>query len=203
MREEPFVYEWRELTKARRITPKLILQAVVLAVIVGFVPDLVMYLMGHSDVYAYQLRFMLVAVPMVVIISVMSYRNNPASDVTTSTLIIDGDIVKVTRHVIAETGRRFFVEWDSLEIKAVKADEMHRIIQFDARWKASAYKEKNGRYAGYVDSDVREHPQTFQLAPEEYYRAVKYLKEWGHVITGMTTKEYKEARPFIHKHYEL
>lgn len=203
MMEEPFVYEWKELTKAKRITPKLILQAALLAVIVGFVPDLVMYLAGYSDVYVYQFRFMLVAVPVVVIISVMSYRSNPASDVTTSTLIIDRDIVKVTRHVIAQTGRRFFVEWCSLEIKEVKADELHRIIQFDARWKASAYKEKRGMAAGYVDADEREHPQTFQLAPEKYYKAVRYLKEWGYVVKHMTTKEYKDARPFIHKHYEL
>lgn len=203
MKEEPFIYEWRELTKAKRITPKLVLQAAVLAVIVGFVPDLAMYLMGHSDVYVYQLRFMLVAVPVVVIISVMSYRSNPASDITTSTLLIDGDVVKVTRHVIAQTGRRFFVEWYSLDIKIVKTDEMHRIIQFNARWKASAYTEKKGKASRYVDAGIREHPQTFQLAPEQYYKAVEYLKECGYKIEDMTAEDYYVARPFIHKHYEL
>lgn len=203
MKGEAFIYEWRELTKARRVTPKLILQAVALAIAVGFVPDLVMYMLGHSETYAYQFRFMLVAVPVVLFMSVVSVIKKPESDVTTSALVIDGDFVVVKRHVIAQTGRRFFVEWYSIGISAIKIDEMHRTIQFNAKWKVNAYRDKNGKAAGYVDSDVREHPQTFQLTPESYYEAVRYLEENGCRVEAMTEAEYEKARPFIHKHYEL
>ena len=201
-----FVYEWHELTKGCRLTVKLIIQAIVLAIIAGFGPDLILMLMGHgSDVYIYQFRFMAIAIPVIIGVSVISYRNNPVADVTTSSLTIDRDVVRVTRHVISETGRRFFATWDSLEVKGFKIDELHRVIQIDAKWKVSAFCMKGKKPGSYVDSDVRSHPQTFQLAPEAFYTAIKYLREYDSymTITNMTSEEYDQARPFIHKHYEF
>lgn len=200
-----FTYEWHELTKGSKLTAKLIIQATLLAIIVGLGPDLMLMLMGKgSDVYVYQFRFMIMAIPVIVAVSVISYRNNPVADITTSSLFIDGNIVKVTRHVISETGRRFFAVWDSIEIKSYKIDELHRIIQIDAKWKVSAYRMKGQKQGAYVDSDVRSHPQTFQLAPEAFYTAVEYLKEhYSDIISDMTPEEYEKARPFIHKHYEI
>lgn len=202
---DAFIYEWHELTKGRRLTAKLILQAVLLAVAVGFGPDLFLLFTGYqSDISIYQFRFMVVAVPVVVGVSVLSYWKNPVADVTTSSLVIDGDVVRVTRHVIAETGRRFFATWDSIEVKSYKIDELHRVIQIDAKWDVSAYCMKGKKPGSFVDSDVRSHPQTFQLAPEAFYTAVRYLQEHNPgMVTDMSVKEYEQARPFIHKHYEI
>lgn len=201
--DNAFIYEWHELTKGRRLTAKLILQAILLAVIVGFGPELVLMLMGYApDIY--QMRYMIVVIPVVVIISVISYWNNPIAEITTSSLAIENNIIRVTRHVITETGRRFFAVWDSIEIKGYKVDEYHRVIQIDAKWSVSAYRLKGTDIGNFVDSDVRSHPQTFQFAPEAFYKATEYLeKNHFDMITEMTAEEYEKAKPFIHKHYEI
>lgn len=202
MNKDPFIYKWPERTKARRPSWKLILQAVLLTLAVGFGPDLITYLAGYEpDIYPYKLYFMLLTVPVILISSIVSYRKSPASEITISSLTIYEDVITVTRHVIAETGRRFYVEWKSLKIKAVKIDDDYRVIQIDARWKASAYKEKHGKVRRYVDSDSREHPQTFQLGTRQYYAAVEYMKENGYKIQQMTADEMEKAKPFLLKHY--
>lgn len=202
---DAFVYDWNELTRGRRLTIKLVLQAIVLAVIVGFGPDLILMLAGYgSEISAYQFKFMAVVIPVVVGVSVLSYRNNPVMDVTTSSLLIDKDVVRVTRHVISETGRRFFAVWDSMEVKGYRVDEVHRIIQVDAKWKVSAYRMRGKEPGSFVDSDIRSHTQTFQLKPEAFFEASAYLQEHCFNITSaMTKEEYEKAKPFIHKHYEL
>lgn len=200
-----FDYKWHELTKGRRLTANLILQAIILAVIVGFGPNLIPMLMGYgSDIYIYQFKFMIVAIPVIIVISVISYYNNPVTDVTTSSLSITHNTAKVTRHVIAETGRRFFVTWDSIEIMAYKINEFHRVIQIDAKWGVSAYRMKGEDAGAFVDSDIRTYPQTFQFTPEAFYSAVAYLREkYPDKMTNMTKEEYEKAEPFIHKHYEI
>lgn len=200
-----FTYEWHELTKGCRLTAKLAIQAIILAIIVGFGPDLLLILAGYgSEVDAYQFRFMAIAIPVVVIISILSYRKHPVSDITTSSLQINDQKVKVFRHVIAETGRRFYVIWESVEVKNYKIDEFHRVIQIDATWNVTAYRMKGKEIGDFVDSDIRSHPQTFQITPEIFYEALTYLQEHCFdLVLEMTPEEYEKARPFIHKHYEL
>lgn len=203
MNKDPFIYKWPERTKARRPSWKLILQAVLLTLAVGFGPDLISYLVGYeSHIYPYKLYFMLVAVPMILISSIISYRKSPVSDITISSLIIYEDVVKVARHVIAETGRRFYVEWESQQIDVIKIDDDRRIIQVVAEWRVNAHKERRGKVGKYVDSDIREHPQTFQLGTRQYYAAVEYMKENGYKIRQMTAEEMEKAKPFLLKHYK-
>lgn len=212
-----FSYEWHENTRRNRLTARLVLQAIVLAVIVGFGPDLLFLLIGYdSDLYIYQLCFMSIVIPVIIVTSVLSCYNSSITDVTTSSLVMKENTVKVTRHVTAETGRRFIATWDSLEIIAYKVDEFHRVIQIDAKWKASAYRVKRNRHArsssdkfqyiqgSFVDSDIRSHPQTFQFTPESFYKATAYLeRNCFEMMTEMTAEEYEKAKPFIHKHYEI
>lgn len=203
--DEIFAYEWHELTKGRRLTVKLVLQAVILAVIAGIGPELLFLATGHGSVASmYELKFMMVAIPVIIGVSVISYRNSPVTDITTSSLLVDGDAVKVTRHVISETGRHFFATWDSLEVYAYRVDELHRVIQVDAKWKVSAFRMKGRKPGRFVDSDVRSHPQTFQMAPEAFYSLSAHLKEkCPDIVSVMTPGEYERAKPFIHKHYEI
>lgn len=202
---EPFIYEWHELIKGRRLTAKLILQAVILAVLVGFGPELVCMAMGYGlDTSIYQLRFMAAVVPIVLIISIISYRKEPTSEVTTSTLCIDGETAKITRYVMSEKEHRFFVTWDSLKITAIRIDELHRTIQINGRWRVSAYGVKKGKPGKFIDSEIRAYPQTFQFTPEAYYEAVLYLEETcPDLLSELDEKEYREAKKFIHKHYEI
>lgn len=204
MKRDYFLYEWQELTRARRLSAGLILQCIFLALAVGFGPDLVMYLTGYcSDIYPYKLYFMLLTVPLILILSIQSYRKKPESDITTSTLFIEDDVVAVTRHVIAETGRRFFVEWESIGQAVIKRDDERHILQINAKWKASAYKDVHGKAGRYIDSDCREHPQTFLLKPEKYAEALEYLTDNGYAVVMMTADELEKAQPFLHKHYEV
>lgn len=204
MNREPFIYEWHELTKARKVSWKLVLQCILLALAVGFLPDLVMYLFGYgSDIYPYKLYFMLLTVPLILYYSIKEYRKEPASDITVSTLTIDGDVVTITRHVIAETGRRFFVEWQSLSINSIKTDHEQCVLQINAEWKASAYKESRNKVGRYVDSDCRTQSQTLQLNKEKYHEAVNYLETNGHGMLSMTSEELEKAQPFLHKHHGI
>lgn len=202
---KPFIYEWHELIKGRRLTPKLIIQTIILAALVGFGPELICMAMGYgSDASVYQLRFMAAVVPIVLIISIVSYRREPTSEITTSTLCIDWADVKITRFVMSEKEHRFFVTWDSINISAIRMDELHRTIQIDGQWKVSAYEVKNGKQGRFIDSEVRAYPQTFQFSPEAYYEAVMYLEDnCPNMLSELDEKEYQEAKEFIHKHYEI
>lgn len=198
-----FTYEWHELAKKRKINPKLLLQAFLLAVVVGIGPELVLMLMGRAlDVY--QLRFMMVVIPVVVALSVNSYYTQSAADITTSSLIFENDLVRISRHVTAETGRRFYAVWDSLEIKNIRIDEFHRVIQIDADWQVRAYRMKGTEAGKFVDVDERSYPQTLRLSPESFYDARAHLEKYCfNKISEMTKEEYEKAKPFLLKHYEI
>lgn len=200
-----FTYEWHELTKGRRLTPKIVLQAVLLSIIVGFGPELVCTLLGYgSRIDVYQIRFMVVAVPVILAISILPYWKNPVNDVTTSSLTIDTDTVRITRHTISGTSRRLFVTWDSTEITECKFDELHRVIQLNGTWITSAYRMKGTKPGPFIDSFTRTQKQTFQLSPETFYKALDYLKEhYADIVSPMDSEEYQNAKPFIHKHYEI
>lgn len=204
-RNDTFIYEWHEPVKGHVISLKMILQAVGLAVVVGLGPELFMMLIGHgNDASVYQLRYMLVLIPVVLIISIISHKNGSRVDVTTSSLVIEDGVVKITRFVTAETGRRFFCEWSSLDLRQVCYDELHRVIQISAAWKVSAHKVKDKKPGAFIDSEIRDYPQTIQLAPEAYYTVIKYLQNnHNDILTEMSKDDYEAARPFIHKHYEI
>lgn len=198
-----FTYEWHELAKKRKMNPKLLLQAFLLAIIAGFGPELVMTLMGRAP-DMYQLRFMAVVIPVVVILSVNSYYTRSAADITTSSLVFENDMIRISRHVTAETGRRFYAVWDSLEIKNIKIDEFHRVIQIDADWQVRAYRMKGTEVGRFVDIDERSYPQTFRLSPEAFYEARAHLEKYCFdKISEMTNEEYEKAKPYILKHYEI
>lgn len=200
---DTFIYEWHELTKGRKLTVKLILQVILLAVIIGLAQEFTFVIMGHTpDIY--HLQYMLGIILVVITVSIISYQKNPVTEVTTSSLTINGDVTQVSRHVITDTGRRFFAVWDSIEITGYKIDEFHRVIQINARWKVSAYKMKGKNVGDYVDSDIRSYPQTILLPPEDFYKALEHLnKTVPDKVMIMTKEEYEKAESFIHKHYTL
>lgn len=200
-----FNYEWHELIKGRRLTGKLVLQAVVLAILVGFGPELICMALGYgSDASFYQLRFMAAVIPVILIISILSYRKEPTSEITTSTLNINGDRVTITRYVMSEKEHLFYVTWNSIRVRAIRLDELHRTIQIDGSWEVNAYRVKNGKPGPFIDSEDRIYPQTFQLTPEAYYDAVIYLKAvCPDLLSKLSEDEYEIAKKFIHKHYEI
>lgn len=202
---DAFTYTWHELTRGRRLAARSVIQAILLAIVVGVGPDLVLLLIGHNcNAPGYQLLFMAVAVPVILVISVLSYGNKPVTDVTTSSLIIANSLIRVTRYVISETGRRYYATWDALEVRGYKLDELHRVIQIDATWNVSAFRMKGKNPGPFVDSEIRSYTQTFQLKPESYYTAVDYLKtRCTDMISDMSPDEYEKAETFIHKHYEI
>lgn len=198
--DDVFIYEWQEPPKGYILTPKLIVHAVFLAAAVGLVHCMMFLFGGDKSSVVYHAGFMAVAVPAAIVFSVLSCRKVPGS---MSSLAIYSEGVTVARHVVSETGRRYFAVWESLEITGWKYDEACRILQVNAEWDASAYRMRGGRPGRFVDSEVCRYPQTFLLDRKSFDSAMACLRaHCPDMLSPMTPEEYEEALPFIHKHHE-
>lgn len=200
-----FLSDWQELVKGKRPTAGLIFEILAVALLAGIGPDVAVLAMGKgTDEVKIRVTIMMIVAVVVAIASVLSYMANPILGATVSTLAIGEDVVRITRHVVSDTGRRYFATWDSLFIEGCSIDEEHHVIQLAGSWKVSAYKMRGNEPGSYVDSEVRTQEQTFQMPADTFHVAVGYIKAHNPgIIKKMTDEQYKKALPFIHKHYSV
>lgn len=206
---EVFIYEWNEPARKQKITPMMVLQAVLLGTAFSIIPVVVRFLSGGYSWRSVELiswaALVVILIPAIIIIS-----SHDSKDVLSSALLIDRvGCVRITRYVTSDSGRQYFATWDSLEWRQIKMREKECILQIDATWKVSAYKvvkdifHRKTAPGKFVDSDVRDYPQTFKLPPEDFGRAMKYLKTCSTPVRDMAVSEYEKAVPFLLKHHTI
>lgn len=206
---EAFIYEWNEPIKKQKITPMMILQAVMLSTAISVIPVAIQFFSGGQDRHpAEMISWAVLMAIMAPVIIMASVRDS--GGVLPSALLIDRDgIIRITRYVTSDSGRQYFAVWDSLEWRQVRIREKECILQIDATWKVSAYKvvkdifHRKTAPGKFVDSDVRDYPQTFKLPPEDFGRAMKYLKTCSTPVRDMAVSEYEKAVPFLLKHHTI
>lgn len=206
---EAFIYEWNEPIKKQKITPMMILQAVILSTAISVIPVAMQFFSGGQDRHpAEMISWAVLMAIMVPVIIMASVRDS--GGILPSALLIDQDgIIRITRYVASDSGRQYFAVWDSLEWRQVRMRDKECILQIDASWKVSAYKVKTGIFhkktvpGGFVDSDIRDYPQTFKLPAEDFSQAMKYLKKCAIPVREMTVSEYEKAVPFLLKHHTV
>lgn len=206
---EAFIYEWNEPIKKQKITPMMILQAVILSTAISVIPVAMQFFSGGQDRHPAEIIswavLMAIMAPVIIMASVRD-----SGGVLPSALLIDRDgIVRITRYVTSDSGRQYFAVWDSLEWRQVRIRERECILQVDASWKVSAHKVKTGIFhkktvpGSFVDSDIRDYPQTFKLPAEDFGRVMGYLKNCSIPVREMTVSEYEKAVPFLLKHHTV
>lgn len=142
--DEAFVYEWEELIKERKPMPIHVFEALLLTVIAGFGTSIHGFISGDGTAI-YQLIFTIIIIAAVFGFSLWKHKKRPDAEVTISSLMVDGDVIIMSRHVVSDTGRRYFTVWHCLGVEEINVEMGQHVIQVCGKWNISAYRVRGKR----------------------------------------------------------
>lgn len=201
---ESFDYGWEEAERRTGLHAGMPAKALLLSVAVASA----YMLLGHApgSVPVPLQAGVMAACPVVMVACSVAWYMKGRPRRMVSAIHMEGRTVSVTRHVTAESGRRYVVTWSAEDILSVKARRQEHVLRIEAVWRVAAFQDRRGGKE--MDSSVRQGWQTVKLDGCAFEKAVAWLERhgaWtgkgGRAVQDMTEAEFAEARPFLEKHH--